>query len=212
MRHLLAAAILAGLATPACAENPFYIGLAGGVGLAATSNPLMQGTPLTMVGEFPEIGTIVGTLAGLVAGYQQQVKWIYWGAEVSAAYDFSRTCFSIDCAAERHPGWLVQEVGELGVAYQSMVFAARFGAAERTNNLSAFDLPGLDRVYGSGWVIGADIGAKIKFKVNQHTDIALTYDHVAWKGYSASTPVYSNFANAVSINREEVFKLTIAFH
>lgn len=210
MRYLLATTILAGLTTGAYAENPFYLGVAGGFGLAATTNPVLQNG--VMVGEFPITGTTVGTLAGLVAGYQQQVRWIYWGAEVSASYDFSRLCFGIDCAAERRPGLLAQGIGELGVAWNSMVFAARLGAAGRTNNLCAFDLPALTRDCGSGLVLGPDFGGKLKFKVAPHADIAITWDHIAWKGLTASTPVSAVFQNSVSISHEEVFKLSITFH
>lgn len=212
MKRLAIAAVTLGLATNAEAIDldPFYLGVFGGAGLAATSNTLVQNGMI--VGEFPTTGTTVGTLGGIVAGYNQQIYWAYWGVETRLAYDVTRQCFSLDCAAERHPGVFAQEVGELGVAWHRAIFAARFGAAERTNNLCAFDLPALERVCPGGMVLGWDAGAEIKFRIDAHTDMSFGWDHIGWSGYSASTPVYANFSNTVSIKREEVFSFSITFH
>lgn len=212
MKRALLVAVTIGLATnvEAADLDPFYLGVFGGAGSATTSNTLIQGGQI--VGEFPTIGTTLATYAGFIAGYNQRRDWVYWGAEASVGYDFNHACFSIDCAVERHTGPMLQQVGQLGIAWHDLVLAGRFGAAERTNNLSVFDDIALRRDYGSGWMLGTDFGAMLKFRVDQHIDIRFSWDHIGWSKYSASTPAYPSFQNSASINHEELFKVAITFH
>lgn len=211
MKYLLATAAILGCSSWAlAAENPFYIGAAAGVGIAQTVDTVIQGG--VVAGEFPAQGITTPTLAGLIAGYESGYRSLRWGIEVSANYDFERQCFGLDCPSERHPGWLLQQLGELGFRWNGLTVLGRFGLAERSNNLCAFDLPDLTRVCGSGWVMGADAGIKFKYMVDKHIDMFTTIDGINWRGYATSTPVYPAFQNAVVIKNEVVFKLGISIH
>lgn len=212
MKHLLeTAAILFSLTTWANAQ--YYVGGFGGYSSSSTVNTLVQGG--VVMGEFPTAGITTGTMAGAVVGYTQSTGIWVWGGEIAAAYDFTRQCYSIDCAVERHPGVLLQSVTELGLQFGGLSVLGRLGVANRTLNICAFDLGLLQRDCPNGWTIGPDIGLKLKHVIGAHTDMFFTVDDITWKGYRASTPAFDllpGFANAATIKNEVVLKLGLSFH
>jgi hypothetical protein len=98
----------------AAAPGPFYIGGFAGVGWSKTENEL------TFFGEAqgPLKAYPTGVLAGLELGYSNNTGPLYWGANVSIAYDFSRgdvggvTPGTV--LGSRKNGLMLQEAGELG--------------------------------------------------------------------------------------------------
>jgi hypothetical protein len=205
---------------PIFATTPFYFGVFGGVSMSRTVNTLVEGDAI--VGEHPTAGETTGALAGLVAGYGTITGPIYWGIEISVAYDFGNQCFNMDCVIERHNGWLFQQVVELGFpAWNTTIFASRIGLAERTKNLCAFNASTTDdqglftgvRVCDSGFVAAPSVGGKIKFLAAPHADISAVWDHVFWgSDYSVSPVSPISFQNSAGIKNEDVFKFVVTFH
>jgi hypothetical protein len=123
----------------------------------------------TGTGGGPIKGYPTGILAGVNAGYVISSNPLYLAIDISADYDFSRSCVDIACVAARKNGFLFEEGLEAGISmttlggfiptsgqpqnwpvpitvptsiWSNMVLAARGGYAERTLDLCAFATDG----------------------------------------------------------------------
>lgn len=99
----------------AVTPGPFYIGGFAGAGWSKTENELtFDGVAQGPLKAYP-----TGMLAGLEAGYASNTGPLYWGINVSVAYDFSRGSVGgvtpSTVLGTRKDGLMLQEAGEIGI-------------------------------------------------------------------------------------------------